>query len=314
MSRRSLPVPSHSSVADRGPQRLVSRRTLLATAAAVPILVVIAACGDDTVEPATSATVTPDTTGGSTLPGPGGIDHPTDPDTAVVRIADENGFMVAGGSVSQPPRLVISGDGMLYTPGVITMQFPGPMIMPVVARTITEAGIQQVLESAQAVGLLAMPPDYPPNGMIADAPDTVVTLTAAGGVFTHRANALGMDGPETDPGRAALQAFVEQMSDVASVVGETELGAESILEPAAYRMIAMPVSAGELSSIDPAPTVVPWPASTGVNLATASGCATLTAAAAGTVFTDADSNTFFEQDGVTYRVAAGAFLPGDPVC
>lgn len=287
----------------------------------VPLIAVVAACGDDTVEPGASGTSgdpdTPGTTGtgtASSVPGSAGIDHSTDATIAVLRIAYEGGFMMVGASVSQPPTLVVSGDGKVYTPGAMTMQFPGPMILPIGVRTITESGIQRVLAAAQAAGLLAVPPEYPRNDMVADAPDTVVTLSTNDGEFVHRAYALGIDEPESDPGRAALQAFVVQMSDLAAVAGASELGPEELLVPLAWRMLAIPVTADELSSIDPKPTVVAWPEATGVDLAAAGTCATLTADAAGTVFIDADSNTFFEQDDVIYRIAVGALLPGDPVC
>lgn len=222
--------------------------------------------------------------------------------------------MVAGGDITQPPTLIISGDGKVYTPGATTMQFPGPMVLPIGVRTITEAGVQRVLAAAQSAGLLSTPPEYPRNDMIADAPDTLVTLAGGDGVFVHRAYALGIDQSESDPARAALQAFVLLMSDLENVAGASELGPEELLVPAAYRMMAMPVTDDELASIDPQPRILPWPTSTGVDLAAAATCATLTAEAAGSVFSDADSNTFFESGGVIYRVAVGTLLPGDPLC
>jgi hypothetical protein len=293
--------------------RIVSRRSLLASTVVVPLIAVVAAaCGDDSVEPASSSADT--TAPGSSTPPSVGIDHPSDPTAAVLRVAYEGGFMMAGADITLPPTLVISGDGMVYAPGATTLQFPGPMVLPIGVRTITEAGIQRVLEAARSAGLLSTPPEYPRNDMIADAPDTVVTIAAGGGVFVHRAYALGIEEAESDPGRAALQAFVLAVSDLAAVAGEGELGQEELLVPKAFRMRATPVTSDELASIDPKPTVAAWPTSTGVDLAAAASCTTLTAEAAGTVFGDADSNTFFEQGGVTYRVVAGALLPGDPVC
>lgn len=293
--------------------RIVSRRSLLAATVAVPLIAVVAAaCGDDSLEPAASSGDT--TESGSSTPPPTGIDHPNDPTAAVLRVAYEGGFMVAGSDITFPPTLVISGDGMVYTPGATTLQFPGPMVLPIGVRPITEAGIQRVLETARSAGLVSTPPEYPRNDMIADAPDTVVTIAAGGGVFVHRAYALGIEEAESDPGRAALQTFVRAVSDLAAVAGEGELGPEELLVPKAFRMRATPVTSDELTSIDPQPTVVAWPTSTGVDLAVAVSCATLTAQAAGTVFDDADSNTFFDQGGVTYRVVAGALLPGDPAC
>lgn len=285
----------------------LSRRTLLLGAIALPSLAaLLAACGDPEVDQSGS---TPDTAAPGT-----GIEHPTGATDAVIRITYEGGYMPAGFAFVNTPSLIVSGDGKAYTPGVMTMEFPGPLVAPITVRTITEEGVQTLLQLASAAGLLATPPEYPRNDMIADAPDTVVTIEAGGSTYVHRAYALGIDANETDPARKVLADFVTAASDLPGTVGAAALGPEAMLEPAAYRFQAMPTDDADLAGIDPKPTITEWPESTGVDLGAAASCASALADAVGPTFTAADSNTVFAQGDALYRLAVAPVLPGDPPC
>ena len=298
----------------------LSRRTLLLGAVAVPSLAaLVTACGDDSSDGGSGSpdTAAPDTSGGNTTPGTGAgtaIEHPTGATDVVIRIAYEGGFVPQGYAFTNTPTLVVAGDGHAYTPGVMTMQFPGPLVAPSTVRTISEAGIQALLQEASSAGLLAPPPEYPRNDMIADAPDTVVTIQAGGSTYVHRAYALGIDAEEADPGRKALADFVAVATDLNATAGAATLGPEEMFEPAAYRFQAQPTTEAELAGIDPAPTITDWPAATGVDLAAASWCASALADAVGPTFAAADSNTVFRQGAALYRLFAAAVLPGDAAC
>jgi hypothetical protein len=301
--------------------RTLSRRRLLALLAAVPAAgAVLAACGDDTAEPAdTTGDTVPDTTTPDTTPS-GGIAHPSEPTEAVLRYGYSGGFVMEGYDFARVPTLLIAGDGKVYRPGVMTMEYPGPMIGPITVSTITEAGIQTLLAEADSRGLLTPPaPDYVlENPMIADAPNTDVELFANGTSVLHSAYALGIATPnqeeELTPARQTLFEYTKLLDDLAGTVGADQLGAEEMYVPAAFRVRARATQPGELDGFEPAPSVVDWPASTGVRLADASTCATLTAEQAGTVLTDAKQNTYFREDDVVYFVAAAVVLPGDKVC
>ena len=67
---------------------------------------------------------------------------------------------------------------------------------------VTEAGIQELLALADEHGLLA-DVEYTDPTNIADAPDTVVEISANGTTYRHVAYALGI-GDETDPARASV--------------------------------------------------------------------------------------------------------------
>ena len=303
------------------PARLMSRRTVLASLAAVPVVgIVLAACGDKTIEPGdTTGDTVPDTTTPDTTPS-GGIAHPTEPTDAVLRYGYSGGFVMMDYDFMRVPTLLIAGDGRVYRPGVMTMEYPGPLVGPITVSTLTEAGIQKLLAEADARGLLTPPaPDYVlENPMIADAPNTDVELFAKGTSVLHSAYALGIAMPNQDeevtPARQALLDYTKLLDDLAGTVGADQLGAEEMYTPAAYRIRARVADPSEVTGAEPAPTVVDWPASTGVNLADATDCVTLTAEQAGTVLTDAKQNTFFRQGDVVYFVAAAVVLPGDRTC
>ena len=302
-----------------------SRRSLLVSFLAIPALGgVLAACGGN----GDSASSTPDdTTADDTTPDTStpvtGIEHPTEATAAVIRLGYVGGMLPPDYAFAQLPTVLVAGDGTVYAPGVMTMQYPGPLVQPVMSRTITEAGIQTLLAKADSLGLLTSPtPDYTPSGeiMIADAPNTEVVLSAKGSSFSHSAYALGMMTPGGDgtkdntPARQALLDFSLALQDLTKTVGAENLGAESPFTPAAYRIRARAAEQSELDAIMPTPAVVEWPASTGVKLADATNCATLTAEQAGTVLTDAKQDTYFKDGDSLYFVAAAVLLPGDPAC
>lgn len=294
---------------------------------------VLAACGDDEA----STNTTPDTdapadtqadppadsepprtdaptdseTGGD------GYTHPTGADEAIVSVADLAGFTTPRFAFSMPPRLIISGDGMAYTPGATTAIFPGVLVPPMQVQPISEDGIQAVLAAADEAGLFA-DIDYEDEStqLIADAPTTVVTISVDGETWEHSAYALGFDGlPEgdqgTSPEREALQSFVEQLSDLAAVAGDESLGEPEVFVPDAYEIVATPVEDPSALAVDGIePTVVEWPATAGVELAETGQCTRIGADAVGALFEEANELTLFSEDDVTYEVFVRPALPG----
>ena len=119
------------------------------------------------------------------------------------------------------------------------MIFPGPLLPNLLQRSITPQGIQSVLAQADELGLLA-DVEYPRNDQIADAPDTVVTITVDGTTYRHQAYALGFD-TESDPARANLAEFVATMTDLPTTVGDDQLGPEEPYAATTYLIQATPV-------------------------------------------------------------------------
>jgi hypothetical protein len=191
--------------------------------------------------------------------------------------------------------------------------FPGPMIRPLFQRSITEEGLQTLLALADESEMLQDPPEYPTNPMIADASDTVVTLAAAGGVFTHRAYALGID-EESDPDRARFFEFSQALRNLPAVVGEANLGEQQPYVGTQYRFMAVPVNIEDYATNEPAPEVRDWPADAPVRLADATECALLEAAQVETLLADTTEWTFFTDADVTYQLFVAHVLPGDAAC
>ena len=276
-------------------QRL-DRRSFLAAALAVPALAaVLTSCGKDNKAAGKS------------------IEHATGHEDLVLRVGFEGGFTAPQFQFVRVPTLLISGDGCAIAAGVQTQQYPGPLLPALTERSINEAGIQKVLELAEAAKLLQPPPDYSVEMTIADAPDTVVILRANGQTYEHRAYALGMGTPETTPARKALADFVAAVGDLTSVAGATNLGTEKMLVPASYRIRATVVTDADLANYDQTvpPVKVAWPTDAGVSLASASTCAVAQAAKVDAVLKSATQLTFFTEAGAIYEVAAVATLPGD---
>lgn len=293
------------------------RRNFLGLLAIAPV-VALAACGDDTSSSSsndTSATLPP---AESTLPpvtdgGVAAYDHGTGADDVVLRIAYEGGFVPVDVAFQQLPTLLVTGDGQLLQQGPVPAIYPGPLLPNVQARSISEDGIQQLLALADEAGLLA-DVEYARDDMIADAPDTVVTITVDGTTYEHRAYALGLapDGTETDPARAALAEFVAAATELANGPDSDVLGASAPYEAETYLVRSFPV--GDLTGYDVEPTVLEWPADVPVRLADAAECAEIPVTAVGDLLADATQLTFFTDADVTYQVAVTPALPGARTC
>lgn len=289
----------------------MDRRSFLSAMAATPVLAaLLAACGDDAVTPA-------DTGGDTTVGSSGAIAHPTSADEMVFRLGYEGGYVPMGYAFMNIPTLLISGDGRVVQTGATPAIYPGPLLPALTERTIDEIGIQTVLAAAKDAGLLASPPDYSlPEGIgIADASDTVVRINANGASYAHSAYALDItqtDDMASTPARDNLAAFVAKVSDLQTLVGAEHLGAEAPLVATQYRFQALAVDPAQYTDV--APTVVPWPADTGVVLADATECAVIDASKGDALFAEATQLTFFQEGDVVYQLSVIAVLPGDTLC
>ena len=271
------------------------------------LLLPLASCGgdddassDSTVAPPADATL-------PTVPAGGSYEYATGADDVVVEVTQEGGFVPPEVIFARTPTALISGDGRALSTGPTIAIFPGPLLPNLLQRSITPPGIEAVLAKADELGLLAEV-EYPRNDQIADAPDTVVTITVDGTTYRHQAYALGFD-TESDPARANLAEFVAAMTDLPATAGQAQLGPEEPYAATTYLIQATPVDL-ETMTFDVEPTVVPWPADATVRLADAEECAELPAAEAEALFADANQLTFFTDNDVTYQVAAVQQVPG----
>jgi hypothetical protein len=203
----------------------------------------------------------------------------------------------------------------VFTPGAITLQYPGPLVLPTEVATLSPEGIQALLALAADNGLLAEPPVYAGNDMIADASTTVVELTVKGTTYRHAAYALGLtpdEQPEQDPARRRLATFVDAVSNVQAAVPAGSLSPSELFTPAAYEIQSMPV---DPSAIEGA-VITPWTSDTGVALAASGECVAIPAsdAAATALLSEGNSASVFTEGDVSYQVFVRPQLPGLAAC
>jgi hypothetical protein len=284
----------------------------------IPLMLVIAglgvaACGSDDAQQSSPSS-------DSTLPSVPADDapsraypHPEGADDVVVSYAELGGFVPIEYAFRQPPNIVISGDGRVFTPGAQIEIYPGPLLPAVQVQTITEAGIQNVLAAADDAGLLA-DLDLTEDSLVADASTATVTISATGETWVHQAYALdfaGPDGEQTTPARQALRDFLAQLGDLPTLAGPGNLGESALFEPDAYEIQAIPVddvAAYGTDGIDP--TIETWPSDVSVRLVDAAACTVVPAAEVGELLQSANQLTFFTDAGVTYQVLVRPALPG----
>lgn len=288
------------------PHRVVPRQILPAFAAGA-LVFALAGCGDDSStadQPdGSTETIAPPATAAPTTAAPTptpGFEHPTGADEVVVEIAYEGGFVPVDAAFGQLPLLLVSGDARQFVLGPQIEIYPQPLLPNVLVSEIGETGIQELLDLAAEHGLLTARA-YERNDQIADAPDTVVRISANGETYEHRAYALGLDTTETGD-RAELQAFIEAATaDLAMDAAE--------FEPENYLIRATPID--DTSGYETEPTLVDWPVESSFLLAGASDCAEVPAGSVHDLFADANQLTFFVQNDVTYQVTVKPQLPGD---
>lgn len=318
-------------------QRVTRRHLLVAAGIGPALAVLLAACGDPDAAGTDDGGTTPGTNAGTATPTTGGpttaaasttdgrvaaVRYSTDPNTAVVRVSYEGGFVPQSVAFAGLPVLLISGDGRAFTPAPTTMQYPGDLVDTMNVQPIPADGIQAVLQSAQAAGLLGEIPDYSSqeSQIVTDVGNTVVRITANEQTFVHSAYALGFgadgtDGPEATPARQALFDFVTALQALETVAGAGTLGEQTTFAPTDYRFMATVYADGTADApTDPAQNVVEWPVGAGIPLADASTCAIASVEHIGSVVEDATDETLFRENDILYSLAIAPVLPGDPGC
>jgi hypothetical protein len=168
-------------------------------------------------------------TGPRSTPTTPAISHLTGADQLVLRVELEGGFIAPETTFARTPSFSLLGDGTAVEPGAETEIYPGQALPPLVARTISEEGIQAILGAAIDAGLDrdATLGDMGSVG-VSDMPTTVFTLSVNGETHRVEAYALGMAGDEQPDGmsqatwdaRQALSSFEERLGRLAAWLPE----------------------------------------------------------------------------------------------
>jgi hypothetical protein len=197
---------------------------------------------------------------GSGGSGGGGIEHPTGADELVLRMDVGGGFVAPTYELARIPTWSLFGDGRVITEGPQAMIYPGPALPNVQVQTITEDGIQAILEQARQAGLMGPDRDYAFH-CITDAPTTTFTIYADGQKHVITAYALGesqgpCQGADT-AARAKLAAFQAELSDLARWLPAGSIGQQGRFEPSEMRVYVQPYSGA--SGQDLHQDAIDWP-------------------------------------------------------
>lgn len=223
----------------------MKRSSRLRVRAVLVVIAVVALLGTACSDPGEELTTT-----GS----PGGGDTPL-----FVIIEIGGGFVPQGYDFRQPPNALIYSDGSAFGPGAITLQYPGPAVLPVFRTKATKAQLDEILAAAEEAGLTRGDKrDYgePP---VADAPNTTITVVADGKTHVTSIYALDIESPPQPEGEPESQPFVSpdaeearrQAQEFVKLVGSVVTGGESTdYEPARYRVLPFPI---DLNAPPPGP-------------------------------------------------------------
>ena len=177
-----------------------------------------------------------------------------------VSIEVGGGFMPVGHDFRQVPQAVVYADGTSFSPGVITMVYPGPAVLPVIEGELDEDQLVEIIEAASDAGLLEDESVDAGDPPIADAPTTTITVVVDGEEHVTSVYALGTtsapDGgspgltAEQQATRRELQGFVDRVSAEVTAVQSGQY------EPERYRVLPL-----EPQPLDDAvePDEVRWP-------------------------------------------------------
>lgn len=179
------------------------------------VLLVLAGCaapggsppasGAPSAPPESAAPQPSDDDGGST----GGIEHPAGSE-AIIAVTWAGGMLPVAMQATQTPVFVLTGDGRVIVQGMQTLEFPGPILPPLQERTLTEEGIQLVLEALDETNLFVGDLDNRVmQSMVADANDTIFTVNAGGRTSVVTVYAIGMLPPDMEPPPGADPAELE---------------------------------------------------------------------------------------------------------
>lgn len=246
----------------RGLPLAVSVRAL---AAAVAIGLALASCsalgpsGPSSGRPGSSAPPTSTTSAApSAEPSPtfrpDQIEHGTGTTDLILRLEQSGGFVAPGFLVTQGPEFSLYGDGTVISrdpsaappPATGGVQ-PQP---PYQISRLTEEQIQSLLQFAIGPGALGIAKvEY--HLPVADAPDSIFTISANGTTKTVSVNGLGIDLSAPGPDSTVLAALAKLRDRLVGL--GSEIGGEQVWSPTGYRGILSE------DAFNP-PVAWPWPA------------------------------------------------------
>jgi hypothetical protein len=226
------------------------------------------------------------------------------------------------------PMFSLYGDGLVVTPGVRSMIYPGPALSPVAQERLTADAIQLLLQAAVDAGLNSGRSLTDLGSVaISDAPTTTFTLVIDGQTHTTRVYALGETGSRPQgmsqteyQARQDLAAFEAKATDL-SWLPQGSISDSGTFRPDGLRVFVASYQ-GDQTLTEPA---VAWPLTPGLaSFGQPLGgpfqgmrCGTITGADASTLLQpvqNANQLTPWTSDGSSYSLVFRALLPDEHGC
>lgn len=240
------------------------------------------------------------------------ISVPSDPDTVVLTVTSEGGFVPVEFNLDRMPRFVLTADRTLYYQGPVIEIFPGPLLPNVQVTSIGEDAFQEVIDLMAELGLPGTDERVDNSGaeMVADATTEFLTYYDENGAHRLGIYALGLvEGGSTD---RVLATEVVQTLDQATVEGDSR----------PYQPERLQVAAGPAIQVEAGmSTVEAWPLSTSVDDMPEWGfdwrCTEITGDEVKdllTVFSEANHATLWNTGVQQVSIKARPLLPGETAC
>lgn len=153
------------------------------------------------------------------------------------------------------PTLVVTGDGVLVTPGAVPAIYPGPLVTPLVGRQVSSEGRARIVRLLGDAGLLDGTSDFTGGRLLPGGVTGRIELLVDGApvAITGLPDLPPMGAEPGSP--EAFAAAWQRLLDLPSWLGQ-ELGPESPHRPASYAILVGPPPVGDAGIV---PQLAAWP-------------------------------------------------------
>ena len=237
-----------------------------------------------------------------------------DPDSVLLIVKDEGGFVPIEFIVGQGPRLVLLRDGTLIVTGPQIEIFPQPLLPNYQSIQLDDETMLFVLEELDALGFGDIDSEVNDEAanMVADASTTVTTFYNQDGPHTFSVYALGLDTQVGDARVPILANLVNRLS---------EIGFNQSGEPYQWRALEVMAGVPQLPAEPEFVDVRSWPLEAGYDEMTDIGfgwrCASYEgdeAQALLATFAEASQVTTWDDGGTAYSIKVRPLFPGEQPC
>jgi len=139
------------------------------------------------------------------------------------------------------PAAIITADGQYLVQGVVPAIYPGPLVIPLFARQVTDEGRAQIVQWARDLGLLDGKTDFTGGAAVPGGVTGTIELTVDGALVTLTGNVTDVV-PVASPVPGSPEAFAELWRRVSTLPESLpgQLGQEVAYAPEGYALLVGP--------------------------------------------------------------------------